>query len=120
MQNNRWIQTALILLAIVVVLGGTWLMAQNGTVLFMPNMMGYAYMPMYAWAMALVQIIMIVLFALSVAGVVLLVKQLGSGVFGNPNMTAVPDSPDEILRTRFAKGDITREQFDEMLQALHP
>jgi uncharacterized membrane protein len=119
MPTNKWTSIALILFAIVVVLAGTWLMTQNGTPLFMPSMKGYAYMSQYAWAMALVQIFMVVLFALGIAGVVLLVKQLGSDTLRNLGMGETPDSPDEILRTRFAKGDITREQFDEMLHALH-
>ena len=69
------------------------------------------------WAVALMQIFMLVVFALSIAALVSLALWIGRNVFGIEN-TAVFEGPAEILRLRFAKGEITREQFDEMRLAL--
>lgn len=80
----------------------------------------YMFMPQNAWLMALAQILTLVVFALCIAGVVLLVTRLTRTTFGKLGIGTVSESPDEILRTRFAKGEITREQFDEMLYVLHP
>ena len=51
---------------------------------------------------------MVALWALAIAGAVLLVRWL----------TDPEPSATDVLRKRYAAGDITREQYDQMLAAL--
>jgi len=118
MKNKTWLSIAFILFAIVIVLGGTWLMAQNGTTVILPGMMNYGNMPMNGWGMVLVQIFMLVVFALSIAAVVLGALWVARNVLGIVETPTAHELPEDILRTRFAKGEITQEQFNEMRQAL--
>lgn len=120
MKNNVWISIALILLVIVILLGGTWMMAQNGTVLQMPMMQGMmgGYMAgMDPWAIALMQILTLVVFGLSIAAIVLFVLWVVQKVFGIP-LDQERVSPDEVLQMRLAKGEISREQFEEIKKVL--
>lgn len=119
MKSNTWLSVGLILFAVVVVLGGTWLMAQNGAVVMLPRMMSGSNMPLYAWGGALIQILMLVAFGLSIAGIVLFLLWFGRRVLGLVSPEAPWELPEEILRARFAKGEITRQEFEEMRHALY-
>ncbi len=58
---------------------------------------------------------MLVFWGLVIAGFVVLVRVLTNrNVFGQPSQ----DSALEILRRRYAAGEITKEQFEEMKRTL--
>lgn len=116
MNNNKWIPIGLTLFAVLVVFGGTWLMAQNGTM--MPGMMWGTTTPFGMWGAALMQILMLVVFALAVAAVVLGSLWVVRNVFDVVGDVSPKQLPEEILQSRFARGEITREQFEEMRHAL--
>jgi putative membrane protein len=60
-------------------------------------------------------IMMLVFSGLLIAGIVVLVRALTNGnVFGPPSH----DSALEILRRRYAAGEITKDQFEEMKRTL--
>jgi len=60
-------------------------------------------------------IMMLVFLGLLFAGIVVLVRALTNrNVFGQPS----PDSALEILRRRYAAGEITKDQFEEMKRTL--
>jgi len=60
-------------------------------------------------------IMMLVFWGLVIAGIVVLVRALTHrNVFGQPGT----DNALEILRRRYAAGEITREQFEEMKRTL--
>ncbi len=57
-------------------------------------------------------IMMVVFWGLVIVGIVALVRGLGDR--GPSNQTRYPESPIEILRRRYAAGELTKEQFEEM------
>jgi len=58
---------------------------------------------------------MLVFCGLLIVGIVVLVRALaGRNVFGQPSH----DNALEILRRRYASGDITKDQFEEMKRTL--
>jgi putative membrane protein len=60
-------------------------------------------------------IMMLVFWGLIIAGIVVLVRTLtGRSAFGQSD----PDGALEILRRRYATGEIAREQFEEMKRTL--
>lgn len=59
---------------------------------------------------------MLVFWSLVIAGIVILVRTIGHrGTVGQPN---ADDEALAILRRRYAAGEITKEQFEEMKQTL--
>ncbi len=58
------------------------------------------------WAM------MVVFWGLVILGIVALVRYLGSG--NVPAGSARAETPVEILRRRYATGELTKEQFEQM------
>jgi uncharacterized membrane protein len=56
----------------------------------------------------------LLLFAATVALVYLLVKASGAGATGQPSR----ETPLDILKKRYARGEITKEQFDEIKKDL--
>jgi len=116
MKRNQWMPIGLILLAIGIVLGGAWIMAST-RVTGMPMMTFGSNAMMSGWTGTLMPIVMLVVFALSVAAVVSLALWIGRTVFGIED-TVVFETPDQVLKLRFAKGEITREQFNEMHETL--
>lgn len=68
------------------------------------HMMGPGFGGMFMWILFLVAIILIVYF---------LVRASKEGRIGSPRET-----PLYLLRKRYAKGEITKEQFDEMKKDL--
>lgn len=57
---------------------------------------------------------MIVFWGLVIVGLVALVRALGNQ--GTPAQPKEREDPIEILRRRYAAGELTKEQFDEMKQ----
>lgn len=58
------------------------------------------------WAM------MVVFWGLVILGIVALVRYLGSGTI--PTGSARAETPLEIVRRRYAAGEVTREQFEQV------
>ncbi len=64
-------------------------------------------------------ILMLLFWALVIGGVVLLVVRLtGSGPATTPGGSGAHDRALDILRERYARGEITKEQFDQMRRDL--
>lgn len=62
-------------------------------------------------------IVMLLFWGLVIAGIVWLVQSLSRGA--GPGISAPPaESPLEILKRRYAKGEISKEQFEEMKRDL--
>ncbi len=61
-------------------------------------------------------IISLVIWALIIGGIALMVVWLVRN--GNVNSRTSSESTIEILKTRYARGEITKDQFDEMKQVL--
>jgi putative membrane protein len=69
------------------------------------------------WGMVLTWLIGIGLVVLLVALAIGLIAALARGSSGSanaPRVPTMPESPSEILRRRYASGEITREQFEQM------
>ena len=118
MKSNTWNPIGLVGLAIGVVLGGAWVIALGGGNGILPAKMMSPNLNLDSWATVLTQLFMLVIFALSIAAVVSLVLWLGRSAFGIAERPALSESPEGILKMRFAKGEITRDQFNEMRHVL--
>ena len=57
-------------------------------------------------------VMMVVFWGLVIVGIVALVRSLSDR--GLSNQTRHPEHPIEILRRRYAAGELTKEQFEEM------
>jgi putative membrane protein len=69
----------------------------------------------WGWGMMGIGMVFMVLFwALAILGVVVLIKWLARGPTGGA------EKPLDILRERYARGDITREQFEQMKRDVSP
>jgi len=116
-RNNQALFTLLLIAAAAIVampllMGGTGMMGWGG---IYPGMMGgYSAptgSPTWPWGMAFGGAFMLVLWALAIAGAVLLVRWLTN--------TEQP-SDEDVLRRRYAAGDLTRDQFEQMRGDLEP
>jgi putative membrane protein len=56
---------------------------------------------------------MIVILAATVAGVVLLIRWIGGAQQGFSGLTPVARAPLDILKERFAKGEMNKEEFED-------
>jgi putative membrane protein len=63
-------------------------------------------------------LLMLVFWALVIGGVVWLIVTLARGGTSASTMPAAGQTPLDILKVRYAKGEITKEQFEEMKRAL--
>lgn len=63
-------------------------------------------------------VLLLVLGALLVAGVVWAVQLSSRSGSQSTGIRSTGDTPSQILRRRYAGGEITKEQFDEMRQTL--
>ncbi len=61
---------------------------------------------------------MLIIPALIIGGIVWLVVALGRGGQFLTGAGTVKQTPQEILQARYAKGEITKEQFDQMRRDL--
>jgi putative membrane protein len=57
-------------------------------------------------------VMMVVFWGLVIVGIVALSRALGDR--GKPTQESHTETPSEILRRRYAAGEITKEQFEEM------
>lgn len=102
---------ALVVLLVLFLLGGAGMMGFRGFGM-MGNMMGgygFGYNPLYA-------ILSLVSWALIIAGVVLLVVWFVRTAGKTTSESS--QSPLDILKVRYAKGEISKEQFEEMKREL--
>ena len=117
MRNRGLVITLVVLAALVLVgplIGGGMMGAGLG-----PGMMrgfGQSGVPANGWmwgaGMGLGSLSMLAFWAAIIIGGILVYRSMsGSG-------HSAPDSPEEILKRRFASGQITREQYDDMRHAL--
>jgi uncharacterized membrane protein len=106
-KNQALFTILLVALAVVVVMpfvmGGTGMMTSVG---MYPGMMG-GYLGV-GWGTLAGGVMMVAFWALAIAGAVLLGRWL----------TDPEPSATDVLRKRYAAGDITREQYDQMLAVL--
>ena len=63
-------------------------------------------------------LLMIAFWVLLIGGAVWLVMILARNNQGTPSANASAPTPRAILQTRYAKGEITKEQFDQMKRDL--
>ena len=79
---------------------------------------GWEMMPWYG--MIFGPIMMIAVLAIVVTVVVLIVRRLGGGPVGAPNLNyrQPHKTPIDILEERFAKGEIDKEEFEERRRVL--
>ena len=61
---------------------------------------------------------MIAFWALVIAGIVWLVRNVSSDASNNSH-TSAHESPLDILKSRYAKGELTKEQFESMKKDIH-
>jgi len=71
----------------------------------------YGYGPGWGWMIG-GWIMMIVFWGFVIIGIVALVRYLSDR--GGTARPQVPETPLDILRRRYAGGELTKEQFDEM------
>lgn len=102
-KNQALFTVLLLALAAVLVMGGAGMMTSVG---MYPSMMG-GYVGV-GWGMLTGGLMMVALWALAIAGAVLLVRRL----------TEPEPSDADVLRQRYVAGDITREQYEQMLAVL--
>lgn len=71
----------------------------------------YGYGPGWGWMIG-GWVMMLVFWAVVIIGIVALVRYLSDR--GGATRLKEPEAPLDILRRRYAAGDITKEQFEEM------
>ncbi|OGW27790.1 MAG: hypothetical protein A2X59_05450 [Nitrospirae bacterium GWC2_42_7] len=64
----------------------------------------------YGWGMGFGWLIMIIFWGLVILGIAYIVKSLAGGVKKEEKDT----TPVEILKKRYAKGEITKDEFEKM------
>ena len=75
------------------------------------GMMGYVFNPLGA-------ILSLVLWALIISGIVLMVVWLARNANRGESFIGSSESPLDILKRRYAKGEVTKEQFDAIKRDL--
>lgn len=107
--------------ALVLLLGGIWLGMTGGSRYGYGGMMGG---PGGAWGigfpyMGLVGgLVMLLFWGLVIAGIVWLVQSAIQGRQPPADTGSASESPLDILKRRYASGEITKEQFEEMKRNL--
>ncbi len=115
--TNTLIAIVVIVVLAVLLFGGAGMMGFGGFGMMGPGMMGGYGSPYGFGYNPIGSILSLVFWALILGGVVLLVVWL----LRSANWTSQASSPDsaiEILKARYAKGEITKEQFDAMKRDL--
>lgn len=113
-RDNVWIILAvvlvLILLAGPLVFVGVWFM---GSSMMGPGMMGwrgYGYGYGFNWLGALLRILLIIIFLVLIA--------FGIYYLAGGGRRAASDRPLEILKERYARGEISKEEYERIRQEL--
>ncbi len=119
MQNaGTIVVVVLVVVLLLVLLGGVGMMGLGGFGMMGPGMMGGYGGMMGGWGYnPLGWILSRVFWVLIIGGMVWLVVRLARSVGGTAS-AARPDSAIEILKARYARGEITKEQFNEMKKDL--
>jgi putative membrane protein len=120
--SNRGLVITLVMLVAVVLLVPAVGMGVMGPGLMGPGMMGGFGRtgafggPGWVWGlgMGLGGLAMLAFWAAVIIGIILLVRALS----GEHHRTAGGESPLDILKRRYAAGEINREQYDEMRRTL--
>ena len=73
---------------------------------------------MGGWVMVLMTVTSLLFWGLVIAGVVLLVRNLGRGGQATPP-SGHRQVPEQILAERFARGEMNEEEYQRRLQVLH-
>jgi putative membrane protein len=73
----------------------------------MPNMMNWGN---YGWGMGFGWIFMVLFWALVILGIVYIVQAISR----RPGQSWPEETPLDILKKRYAKGEITKEEFERM------
>ena len=81
-----------------------------------PGMMGRGGGWMWGFGMWLGGLAMLVFWGALIVGAVVVVRLIGGGLLGRD----VPTSPLDILKRRYASGEITREQYEQVRKDLEP
>lgn len=121
MKKSGWIILGIVA-ALALVLGGIWLGYTGAFGYGSWNMMGgrsmmggYGGFPMMGFAGGLG---MLLFWVLTIGGIVWLVQATTRGQQQPGASRPAGDTPLDILKRRYAAGEITKEQFDEMKQNL--
>lgn len=109
-----WLLLGVVALALL--LGGAWLGYTGAAPYGGWGMMGgYGYPMMMGWAGGLG---MLLFWGLVIAGIVWLVRSTGQNRQPPADKGPSTETPLEILKRRYASGEITKELFDEMKRTL--
>lgn len=119
MNRKSWAALIGIALVVIVLFAGLWVVLATrglgfGFRMMRPGMMfGLPFMPM-----GLGGIGMLLFWVLIIVGIVWLIGSFGRSA-STPTVSApVSESPLDILKRRYAKGEITKEQYEEMKNTL--
>lgn len=113
---NDTTRKLLIIIGIVVliVLGlSTLAGGMMGAHMYTPQGLGDRRGWMWGFGMGLGGLTMLVFWGAVIAGIVLLVRQVGQG-----GSAASRETPIDVLKRRYAAGEITQEQYEQMKQDL--
>ena len=111
--RNTTVIVAIVVVGLVVLLfGGMRMMGFGpGGMMGRYGMLGFGFSP-FGMVMSFV------LWALIIGGGVLLVGRLAQGAGHSPSTGPAGESPLDTLKLQYAKGEITKEQFEEMKRSL--
>ena len=114
MSRTAWVLLIGIVLLVILAFGSTMLLPFWGRIFGLgfvrPGMFGFGFPFLLARGMPLFWLLLI-------AGIIVLVSVLMRGT--QPvSVTGVPEGPLDILKRRYARGEITKEQFEEMKNTL--
>jgi len=122
-RDNRWLVILLAVLVLIVVLGTSFGAGMMGPGMMRPGMM-WRYGPpggevggnTWAWglAMGLGWLAMLAFWGAVIVGLVLLIRWF-TGTIARPG---AQESALEILKRRYAAGEITREEYEQMRQVV--
>ncbi len=122
--TGRVVGIVLLIVLVVLLVGGAGVTGFGGFGMMGPGMMGgYGGMmrgfgvPGFAYS-PLGSILMLIFWALIIAGIVLLIVWVARNAGRGTLSTSSSNSALEILKTRYAKGEITKDQYEEMRRVL--
>lgn len=114
MTSRDWTIVVLVILGVVVLLPVLGMSFWGGGMMGPGGMMGRGMMGEWGPRAGLFGGFGLLFLLLVIAGVVLIV----SGLTRKETKGAAPDEPLQILRARLARGEISKEQFEELKEAL--